>query len=114
MEKENARKQTLEQLHERRKQVIRLHKTGIKIMQIVAMTGLSYPCVRAAIDLFEAAGWAAIRPACRGRSRGDARILSPVQEQVIQRIIIGVILGVGVLVGVIVGVTVLVGVIVGV
>ena len=88
MEKENARKQTLEQLHERRKQVIRLHKKGIKIMQIVAMTGLSYPCVRAAIDLFEAGGWAAIRPACRGRSRGDARILSPVQEQAIQRIII--------------------------
>jgi len=34
MEKENARKQTLEQLHERRKQVVRLHKKGIKIMQI--------------------------------------------------------------------------------
>ena len=51
MEKENARKQTLEQLHERRKQVVRLHKKGIKIMQIVAMTGLSYPPVRAAIDL---------------------------------------------------------------
>ena len=38
MEKENARKQTLEQLHERRKQVVRLHKKGIKIMQIVEMT----------------------------------------------------------------------------
>lgn len=45
MEKENARKQTLEQLHERRKQVVRLHKKGIKIMQIVEMTGLSYPPV---------------------------------------------------------------------
>ena len=45
MEKENARKQTLEQLHERRKQVVRLHKKGIKIMQIVDMTGLSYPPV---------------------------------------------------------------------
>jgi superfamily II RNA helicase len=42
MEKENAKKQTLEQLHERRKQVVRLHKKAIKIMQIVAMTGLSY------------------------------------------------------------------------
>ena len=47
MEKENARKQTLEQLHERRKQVLRLHKKGIKVMQIVALTGLSYPPVRA-------------------------------------------------------------------
>jgi len=88
MEKENARKQTLEQLHERRKQVVRLHKKGIKIMQIVAMTGLSYPPVRAAIDLFEAGGWAAIRPALRGRSPGDGRVLSAVQEEAVQRLII--------------------------
>jgi transposase len=88
MEKENARKQTLEQLHERRKQVVRLHKKGIKIMQIVAMTGLSYPPVRAAIDLFEAGGWTAIRPGSRGRSRGDGRVLSAVQEDTIQRMII--------------------------
>ena len=88
MEKENAAKQTLEQLHERRKQVVRLHKKGIKIMQIVAMTGLSYPPVRAAIDLFEAGGWVAIRPTSRGRSRGDGRVLSAVQEDVIQRLII--------------------------
>ena len=88
MEKENARKQTLEQLYERRKQVVRLHKKGIKVMQIVGMTGLSYPPVRAAIDLFDAGGWAAIRPACRGRSKGDGRTLSQVQEDTIQRIII--------------------------
>ncbi len=88
MEKEDARNQTLEQLHERRKQVVRLHKKGIKVMQIVEMTGLSYPPVRATIDLFDAGGWAAIRPACRGRSRGDGRTLSQVQEDTIQRIII--------------------------
>ena len=40
MDKESARNQTLEQLHERRKQVIRLHKRGIKVMQLVQMTGL--------------------------------------------------------------------------
>ena len=45
MEKEDARYQTLEQLHERRKQVIRLVLKGIKVMQIVAMTGLSHPTV---------------------------------------------------------------------
>ena len=88
MEKENARKQTLEQLHERRKQVVRLHKKGIKVMQIVAMTGLSYPPVRAAIDLFEAGGWAAIRPASRGRRRGDGRVLSAAQEEAVRRLII--------------------------
>ena len=84
----NARKQTLEQLHERRKQVVRLHKRGIKIMQIVDMTGLSYPPVRAAIDLYEAGGWSAIRPNRRGRARGDGRVLSQVQEETIQRMII--------------------------
>ena len=41
MEKKNARKQTLEHLPERHKQVVRLHKKGIKIMQIAAMKGLS-------------------------------------------------------------------------
>ena len=55
------KKKTLERLHERRKQVVRLHKKGIKIMQIVDMTGLSYPPVRAAIDLYEAGRWSAIR-----------------------------------------------------
>ena len=88
MEKESARNQTLEQLHERRKQVVRLYKKGIKIMQIVAMTGLSYPTVRSAIDLFDAGGWSAIRPALRGRARGDGRVLSSAQEEVIQRLII--------------------------
>ena len=88
MEKENARKQTLEQLHERRKQVVRLHKRGINIMKVVEMTGLSYPAVRAVINLFDAGGWSAIRPACRGRSKGDGRVLSAVQEQAIQSIII--------------------------
>ncbi len=88
MEKESARDQTLEQLHERRKQVVRLYKQGIKVMQIVTMTGLSYPTVRGAIDLFDAGGWSAIRPARRGRARGDGRVLSVAQEETIQRMII--------------------------
>ena len=62
LEKDSARTQTLEQLHQRRKQVVRLYKRGIKIMQIVEMTGLSYPPVRAAIDVFEAARQAAGAP----------------------------------------------------
>ena len=88
MEKESARNQSLEQLHERRKQVVRLYKEGLKIMQIVAMTGLSYPTVRAAIDLYEAGGWSAVRPALRGRAKGDGRVLSEVQEDAVQRMII--------------------------
>jgi hypothetical protein len=40
MDKEDARYQTLEQLHERRKQVIRLHKRGVEVMQPVHDVGL--------------------------------------------------------------------------
>ena len=87
MDKEDARYQTLEQLHERRKQVIRLHKRGIKVMELVQMSGLSYPAVRKTLDLFEQGGWAAIQPARRGRAQGDARLLTPEQEAHIQKII---------------------------
>ncbi|MBG6078283.1 transposase [Polaromonas sp. CG_9.11] len=88
MEKEDARNQTLEQLHERRKQVARLHKKGIKIMQIVQLVGLSYPTVRSAIDLFESGGWSALKPGLRGRAKGDGRVLNQAQEDAIQRLII--------------------------
>jgi hypothetical protein len=42
MEKEDARYQVLEKPHEWRKQVMKLNNNGIKIMQIMGMTGLSY------------------------------------------------------------------------
>jgi len=88
MDKEDARFQTLEQLHERRKQVVRLHKKGLKVMQIVGMTGLSYPTVRTTIERFESGGWASVRPTLRGRDKGDGRVLSAAQEAAIQRMII--------------------------
>lgn len=88
MEKEDARKQTLEQLHERRKQVVRLHKKAMGVMQIVSLTGLSYPAVRACIDRFDTGGWPAIRPALRGRSPNVGRTLSQAQQDSIERTII--------------------------
>lgn len=87
MEKEDARFQKLEQLHERRKQVVRLHLRDTGVMEIVALTGLSYPAVRAAIDLFAAGGWPAIKPAGRGREKGDGRLLSAEQETWVRRTI---------------------------
>ena len=80
MDKEDARKQTLAQFHEWRKQIVQLHKQGMGVMQIVAMAGLSYPTVRTCIDLFEAGGWAAIKPAPRGRLRGAGRVLTVARE----------------------------------
>ena len=87
MDKEDARNQTLAQLHGRRKQVVRLHRKGHRVMQIVELTGLSYPTVRKAIDLYEAGGQAAICPAPRGRELGNGRSLSAEQEQAIRQII---------------------------
>jgi transposase len=87
MEKEDARYQTLEQLYERRKQVVRLHRKGYLVMQVVELTGLSYPTVRGVIDRYEAGGMAAIKPALRGKRKGDGRSLSEAQEKRIQQII---------------------------
>lgn len=87
MDKEDARYQKLEQLHERRKQVVRLHRKGYGVMAIVELTGLSYPAVRRAIDLFEAGGLSALKPAARGRAPGQGRRLSAEQEQLIRRTI---------------------------
>ena len=56
MEKEDARKQSREVLHERRKQVIRLHRKGVGVMQIVEQTGLSWSGVNTALRLFEQGG----------------------------------------------------------
>lgn len=52
-------------------------------MQIVDMSGLSYPTVRNTIDLFEQGGWAAIKPAARGNKFGEGRRLTAAQEQAI-------------------------------
>lgn len=46
----------MEPRHARCKQVIRLHKRGIKVRPWVQMTGLSYSTVRNTLDLFEQEG----------------------------------------------------------
>jgi transposase len=87
MSDHDARKQNLMELHERRKQVIRLHKKKYGVMQIVDLTGLSWPAVRAAIDLYEEGGMAALKPKDRGREPGDGRSLRPDQEDHIRKLI---------------------------
>jgi transposase len=87
MEKDDARYLPLEQLHERRKQVARLHRKGYGVMQIVELCGLSYPVVRAAIDLYEKGGIAALKPSPRGKRTGQGRRLTEEQEQLIRKLI---------------------------
>lgn len=87
MDKEDARYQSLEQLHVRRKQVVRLHRKGCGVMEIVSLSGLSYPTVRGVIHRYQAHGEVSIKPAVRGHRAGEGRRLNPKQEAMIQRLI---------------------------
>ena len=87
MDKEDARFQTLEQLHERRKQVVRLHRKGMGVMRIVELSGLSYPTVRGVVDRYEREGAKSIKPAARGKLSGEGRSLTDEQEHSVRQII---------------------------
>jgi len=87
MEREDARTQSLEELHERRKQVIRLHKRGFGVMQIVNLSGLSWPAVHTALDLYKQGGWRALKPRPPGRKQGTGRALDEDQEAKIKKLI---------------------------
>ncbi len=87
MEKIDARTLKDEALHERRRQVIRLHKRGGKAGQIAQVTELSDTAVKKIIRLYETGGAAGLRPGRRGRRTGDKRSLSEEQELRLQRLI---------------------------
>lgn len=87
MEKEDARYQKLEQLHEWRKQAVRLHRKRHGVTAIMELTGLSYPTVRRAIDLFEAGGAAALKPAAPARAPSQGQSLSTEHEDRVRRTI---------------------------
>ncbi len=59
MDKEDAVPKPWSSFTERRKQVIRLHKRGIKDPWNWCRCRLSYPAVRKVLDLFEQGGWQA-------------------------------------------------------
>lgn len=86
MEKEDARKAPVS-LHERRKQVVRLHRKGYGPMKITELTGLSWGAVNTALKLYEEGGAAALKPKTRGRKSGTGRTLTEEQELRIQKLI---------------------------
>ena len=73
--------------HERRKQAVRMHLKGTGPMRIAELTGLSWPTVRVAIDLYLAGGWKALKHKEGGRRKGQGRSLSAVQEARLRRMI---------------------------
>jgi len=87
MEKDDARKLSPAEQHERRRQVIRAHQRGRTRTQIAQEVGLSYTAVSKTIARFESQGLAGLAPRTRGRRSGEDRALSVEQEQAIQRTI---------------------------
>jgi transposase len=87
MQKEDARKQSREVLHERRKQVVRMHRKGVGVMQIVEQTGLSWTAVNTALRLHSEGSAATLKPGIRGKKPGSGRSLTPAQEQSIRQTI---------------------------
>jgi hypothetical protein len=87
IQKEDAPKQSREARHERRKQVVRMHRKGVGVMQIVEQTGLSWTAVNTALRLHSAGAARQLKPGIRGKKPGSGRSLSPAQEQAVQQAI---------------------------
>lgn len=87
MVKPVAKIRTLGQLHERRKEVVRLYAKGLLMIQIVQSTGLCHRAVQRAIKQYEQGGDKNLVPARRGRREGDGRSLTDEQAKSIQETI---------------------------
>ena len=87
LDQEDSRKLSPEAQHERRKQVVRMHKRGASRTRIGEETGQSYMGVKRIIDRFEEGGAAAIAPKVRGQRAGEKRLLTAEQEATIRQVI---------------------------
>lgn len=87
MDKDDARRLSAAEQHERRRQVIRAHKRGRTRSQIAIEVGLSYTAVSKTIARYEELGMGALAPRTRGRRNGEDRVLTAQQEEAIQRTI---------------------------
>ena len=72
-------------LYEKRKQVVALHRKGMRLNAICETVGLCWKAVRKAIDLYESGGVRALRPKKWGRPAGTSRTLAAEQEKQVQK-----------------------------
>lgn len=85
MDKEDGRKLSRQEQHERRKQSVRMHKRGMSLAQVAANLSMSVNTVRSAVKLAQDQGIKALSPKPTGRGLGQQRRLSSDQELHIQR-----------------------------
>ena len=88
MEAEDGRKLSPEAQQERRRQVVRAFRRGVKQRQIARDLGLSYSSVRMTVGRYKRDGPEGIRMGRRGRPPGSCRTLNPAQEERIRRLIV--------------------------
>ena len=72
-------------LYEKRKQVVALHRKGMRLKAVSETVGLCWKAVRKAIDLYEAGGVKALRPRKWGRPVGTSRTLTTEQERQVRK-----------------------------
>lgn len=87
MDKDDARKLSPAEQHERRRQVIRAYKRGRTKMQIAQDVGLSHTAVTKVIARYQAEGMAGLEPRTRGRRHGEDRALTVEQENRVRQLI---------------------------
>lgn len=87
MEKDDARKISPAEQHERRRQVIRAHKRGRTRAEIAREVGLSHTAVTKIVARYEDEGTSSLAPRKRGRRSGEDRALTAEQEQAIRQFI---------------------------
>lgn len=73
----DGRRLAPDELRRAREEVVRLFTEGLPVMQIVSATGLGWPTVHKALELFQRGGLEALRPKPRGRKAGSGTHMEP-------------------------------------
>lgn len=87
MERTDARRLGIEALNERRRRAVKLRLSGMRLDDVAVQAELSKGTIIAAMKVYAAGGWAAVKVRERGRASGDGRTLSAEQEAAMRRLI---------------------------
>jgi len=87
MRENDARKLTMPELNERRRQAVQCRISGMGLKETAELCGMSRNTVNLAWQRYKAGGWKAVRVWKTGRPPGLRRILTSEQEKETQRLI---------------------------
>ena len=84
----DARKLSPEVQEEKRKQAIRLHKTGKPYKEIADLVEVHFETIGKWVRAYRSDGIKAVQSKARGKKKGESRKLSPEQETAIKKLIV--------------------------